>query len=101
LVQEGMTNVAKHANSTRCEILLEFSEDLIKGQIVDYGKGFDIKEVLENPAEKFGLIGMKERIQMYSGKFSIESTIGKGTIFAFELPTLNKEVQAYDPGSNS
>ena len=92
LVQEGMTNVAKHANSSKCEILLQFSENLIKGQIIDYGTGFNVEQVFENPAEKFGLIGMKERIEMYSGKFSIKSTIGKGTVFAFELPTLNKEV---------
>jgi len=92
LVQEGITNVAKHANSPKCEITLQFTDSLIKGRIVDYGKGFDIEHVFENPSEKFGLIGMKERIEMYSGKFSIKSVMGKGTIFAFELPTLNEEV---------
>lgn len=86
LVQEGMTNVAKHAGSSKCEVFIQFLEDWIVGQIIDYGKGFDTKEVLENPGEHFGLIGIKERIEMYSGKFSIRSTQGEGTIFEFGLP---------------
>lgn len=86
LVQEGMTNIAKHADTSKCEIFLQFLDDWIIGQIIDYGKGFNTDEVLDNPGEHFGLIGMKERIEMYSGKFSIRSTQGKGTIFEFGLP---------------
>lgn len=94
LVQEGMTNVAKHANSPRCEVFLQFLDDWIVGKIIDYGRGFNAEDALNNPSEKFGLVGMNERIQMYSGKFSIRSSIGKGTIFEFGLPTLNKGGQA-------
>lgn len=96
LVQEGMTNVAKHADSPKCEVFLQFLDDWIIGQIIDYGKGFNTKEVLEDPSEKFGLIGINERIQMYSGKLSIRSAPGKGTIFEFGLPTLNKEARLND-----
>jgi len=86
LVQEGMTNVAKHADSPKCEVFLQFLDDWIIGQIVDYGKGFNTKEALNNPGEHFGLIGINERVEMYSGKFSIRSAQGKGTIFEFGLP---------------
>lgn len=86
LVQEGMTNVAKHADSPKCEILLQFLDDWIIGQIIDYGKGFDTSQVPNKSGEKFGLIGIKERIEMYSGKLSIKSAPEKGTIFEFGLP---------------
>lgn len=86
LVQEGMTNVAKHAESSKCEVVLEFLDDWINGKIIDYGKGFDTQGVLDNPGEHFGLVGVKERVEMYSGNFSITSQYGKGTVFAFEIP---------------
>jgi len=86
LVQEGMTNVAKHADSLKCEIFLQFLDDWIIGQIIDYGKGFNTEEVLRNPGEHFGLVGINERIEMYSGKFTIRSVYGEGTVFEFGLP---------------
>lgn len=86
LVQEGMTNVAKHADSPKCEVFLQFTDGWIVGQIIDYGKGFDTSTVLNKSSEQFGLTGMKERIEMYSGKFSIRSVKDKGTILEFGLP---------------
>ena len=86
LVQEGMTNVAKHANSSKCEVYLEFKKNWLKGKITDYGKGFDTQIALHNPGEHFGLIGAKERVEMYSGRFSITSNHGKGTVFEFGIP---------------
>lgn len=86
LVQEGMTNVAKHADSQKCEIHIRFYDDSIIGKVKDYGKGFDTKEVMENPGEHFGLVGINERIEMFSGKFTISSEKGKGTVFEFKIP---------------
>ncbi|RNC28786.1 MAG: Signal transduction histidine-protein kinase/phosphatase DegS [Candidatus Dichloromethanomonas elyunquensis] len=89
LVQEGMTNVAKHADTSKCEVVLQFLDDWIIGQIIDQGRGFNTKEVLTNPGEHFGLIGINERIDMYSGKFTIKSVQGEGTVFEFGLPYAN------------
>lgn len=86
MVQEGMTNVAKHAKSATCEVNLQFRDNSVIGRIIDNGRGFDAKEVLKNPGEHFGLIGIKERIEMYSGKLNIKSVPNQGTIFKFELP---------------
>jgi len=86
IVQEGMTNVAKHAGSARCDVQLQFDEDSLTGRITDYGKGFDVQSVLKNPGEHYGLIGIDERIQMYSGCLKIHSVFGKGTVFEFKLP---------------
>jgi two-component system sensor histidine kinase DegS len=65
---------------------LNILEKGIRGKIIDYGKGFNPQEALGNPGEHFGLIGICERVEMFSGKFSIESKPGKGTVFQFELP---------------
>ncbi len=93
LVQEGMTNVAKHAHSAKCKVNLRFLDDRITGQIIDFGKGFNAKEVLDNPGEHFGLIGIKERIEMYSGTFTIRSAPGKGTVFEFGIPYDNQGIR--------
>ena len=54
------------------------------GKIIDYER--DLTKVLENPGEHFGLVGIRERVEMFSGKFSLNSAKGKGTVFEFELP---------------
>lgn len=87
LVQEGMTNVAKHAHSGKVDISLIYREDWTIAKIRDYGKGFDVKSAMNSPGEHFGLVGMRERVEMFSGLFSIHSTIGKGTLIELSIPS--------------
>lgn len=87
LVQEGMTNVAKHAHSSKVDISLIYREDWTIAKIRDYGKGFDTKSAMNSPGEHFGLVGMRERVEMFSGLFSIHSTIGKGTLIELSIPS--------------
>jgi len=87
LVQEGMTNVAKHAHSTKVNISLIFQQDWTMARIQDYGKGFEVSFALNTPGEHFGLIGMRERVEMFSGHFSIQSTLGKGTTIELSIPS--------------
>jgi len=87
LVQEGMTNVAKHAQSTRVDIHLIYQEDWTIARIRDYGRGFEVKTAMNAPGEHFGLVGMRERVEMFSGRFSIQSIIGKGTSIDFSIPS--------------
>ena len=87
LVQEGMTNVAKHAHSTKVEIQLIYKEDWTITRIRDYGKGFEVKSAMNAPGEHFGLVGMRERVEMFSGRFSIQSIIGKGTSIELSIPS--------------
>jgi two-component system sensor histidine kinase DegS len=86
IIQEGMINVAKHAQAQECIVNLEFQEQFIEGKIIDEGQGFNPEETLKNPGEHFGLIGVAERIEMFSVTFSLKSAPGKGTIFQFGLP---------------
>lgn len=87
LVQEGMTNVAKHANSPKVEVWFIYKDDWIITRILDYGKGFEVKSAMNAPGEHFGLVGMRERVEMFSGRFLIESTIGKGTLIELSIPS--------------
>lgn len=87
IIQEGMTNVAKHANSPEVDISLIYQEDWTIVRIIDYGKGFEVNAALTAPGEHYGLIGMRERVEMFSGNFSIESILGKGTTIELSIPS--------------
>lgn len=90
LVQEGMTNVAKHAHSDRVDVCLIYKDDWTIAKIRDYGMGFEVNTALDSPGEHFGLVGMRERVEMFSGRFSIQSTIGEGTSIELSIPS-NRE----------
>ncbi len=87
LIQECVTNAAKHAQTDRTLVVLQFLDNGVGALVKDYGQGFNVTEALEKPGEHFGLIGMRERIEMFSGRFSIHSSPGKGTTvkFGFKL----------------
>jgi len=91
LVQEGMTNVAKHAHSAKVDISLIYQEDWTIARIQDYGKGFEVNFALSTPGEHFGLLGMRERVEMFSGHFSIQSILGKGTTIELSIPSGHEE----------
>lgn len=91
LIQEGMTNIAKHARADRATIYLYFKDDLTIVRITDHGNGFDVKQAFNNPGDHFGLIGMKERVEMFSGHFLIKSQCTEGTTLEFSIPTKSEE----------
>ncbi|MHB8125883.1 MAG: sensor histidine kinase [Desulfitobacteriaceae bacterium] len=86
LLQEGLTNVAKHSMSERAIVVFEFQEQSISIKVTDFGKGFNVENSLESPGEHFGLIGMRERVEMFSGLLVIHSSPGKGTTINFTIP---------------
>ena len=93
LIQEGMTNVAKHAHTNKSKIQLFFKDDSTTARIIDYGSGFNVEQAFEKPGDHFGLIGMKERVEMFNGQFVVESEIGKSTTLEFSIPTKKEEGQ--------
>ncbi|MDP4158852.1 MAG: sensor histidine kinase [Bacillota bacterium] len=90
LIQEGMTNVAKHSDTSLVEIWLIFHDDWTTARIRDFGKGFEVNATIVASEEHFGLIGMRERVEMFSGYFSVQSTIGKGTTIELSIPSRHK-----------
>lgn len=85
LLQEGLTNVAKHSMSQKALITFEFQEESISAKVIDFGKGFNAEISLDSPGEHFGLIGMRERVEMFSGVFFIRSSPGIGTTIEFTI----------------
>jgi signal transduction histidine kinase len=76
ILQECLTNIAKHAQPTKVQVVVRFAPERISMDIVDDGKGFD---VTKTPKNHYGLINMRERARKANGEVSIESEPGKGT----------------------
>jgi signal transduction histidine kinase len=87
VVQEGLTNVADHAQASRVEVSIRKMPDRICMTIRDDGKSFHVKRVLTaKGGKRLGLVGMRERLEMVGGRFDVESTPGKGTIITAQIP---------------
>ncbi|NJP37045.1 sensor histidine kinase [Alkalicoccus luteus] len=82
-VQEAVNNAVKHADPTLIQVKLDVKDHLVTAVIRDNGRGFDLDKKKEG---SFGLIGMKERINMLDGKISIDSKKGKGTLIIVQIP---------------
>ena len=84
IVQESLTNVLLHAHASRVDVLLSQRKNILNAIIEDNGVGFIPEDVATHT--HLGLFGMRERVEMLGGKFSIESSIGKGTTIQVEVP---------------
>lgn len=88
IVQEALTNVAKHARATSCRVQLQRLPLAVQITIDDDGVGFDLEEKERaNGREGLGLVGMRERAARFDGTVRIESAPGRGTRLTVELPT--------------
>lgn len=76
-IQEAVNNVEKHAEASVINLVMEFRREALSVTIEDNGKGFDTAENVGN--ESFGLLGMRERINLLNGEFTIKSLKGTGT----------------------
>jgi signal transduction histidine kinase len=84
IIQESLTNVILHSHATRVDVLLNLHNQHVVTIIEDDGIGFlDSSPGLEG---HLGLFGMRERIEMLGGTFTIESSPGKGTTVRAEVP---------------
>lgn len=88
IVQEALRNTAKHAQSSKAEVKVEFAEKKIAVTINDNGTGFQLPESLGAlPYKgKLGLAGMQERVQLLGGSLKLNSEVGKGTTVFVEAP---------------
>jgi two-component system sensor histidine kinase DegS len=87
LAQEAVTNALKHAEATEITVKVEVTKETITMLIKDNGKGFDVNEFKKIKDKKsFGLIGMKERLDLLDGKMTINSKIGLGTFIMIQVP---------------
>ena len=89
IVQESLTNIARHAEASRVEIHLRRVDvggpaDRICIDIIDDGQGFDVDEV--RAKGRRGLEGMRERVELIGGSIEIDATPGEGATIHAELP---------------
>lgn len=84
IVQEALTNVARHAGTNEAQVRLWAKGDRIGLHVADKGRGFEA-ETLQSRLSS-GLLGMRERASLLGGEFIVESSPGKGTTISVELP---------------
>jgi signal transduction histidine kinase len=82
LVQEALTNVAKHARAETVELDVRAGEGRLTVLVRDDGVGFEPGE----PGDGFGLDGMRERVTLAGGRLKIDSSLGSGTAITASLP---------------
>ncbi|MEK7354057.1 MAG: HAMP domain-containing protein [Chloroflexota bacterium] len=88
IIQEALTNIAKHAQATKVSVLMGIRNSSIVAIVEDNGKGFDVRSTLASRTKekKLGLYGMQERASLIGGVLTIEATPGKGTTIFVEVP---------------
>ena len=88
IVQEALTNVAKHSGATRVSVVVERRDNQLRAVVEDNGKGFNPEIVLRGSMDsgKLGLLGIRERVALLGGTMEIESAPDAGTTIFVRLP---------------
>jgi signal transduction histidine kinase len=85
VAQEALTNVARHAQASRAEVNIEDLKGVIRMEIEDDGKGFEVDG--QSKSNRLGLLGMRERVEMVGGTFRVESAPGRHTVIRVDMPS--------------
>lgn len=83
MIQESVQNALKHASASLIQVKLEIKKDQVMAVIKDDGKGFEINE---KKPESFGILGIRERVELLEGELSIHSKINTGTLIIIQVP---------------
>lgn len=83
VIQESLTNVARHAQASRVEIELECGDENVLIEVRDNGKGFDPKRLSKGT---LGMLGMRERGHMLGGTVTVDSAPGHGARVRVNIP---------------
>ena len=81
--QEVLTNAIRHAGASQFDALLVFGGIDVRISFQDNGCGFEFKQAIGG----FGIQGIRERVQVMGGEFSIQSTARKGTLISIVIPS--------------
>jgi len=91
IVQEALTNVARHAQARTCRVSLRLWNGRLFVEVADDGVGFDLESQTAPPA-RLGLLGVRERAVQHGGDLSITSRPGEGTRLNAELPVVGAAI---------
>lgn len=89
IVQESLTNVARHAKASRVGITLSQCADDLIIEVRDNGKGFNFAETIKK--KSFGLLGIRERAVVLEGSIDITSVPQQGTVVSVRIPIKRNE----------
>jgi signal transduction histidine kinase len=92
IIQEALTNVARHAHSRLVEVRVWVDDVSLNLRVEDHGSGFDARAVVG--AASSGLAGMEERASILGGSFTIDTQPGRGTNLEAELPLFSARMSA-------
>ena len=86
VAQEALQNVSKHSNAKAATISLRQSAGWVRLEVQDDGIGYEPSAAPDERGRNFGMLGMKERIEMIGGRWLVSSRPGQGTRVAAILP---------------
>lgn len=88
ILQETLSNVRKHAQATRVEVTVEFTQLDVILTVADNGRGFEMPEALTDFASEghLGMMGLQERAQLFGGSITVEAQPDQGTIVKLVMP---------------
>jgi signal transduction histidine kinase len=89
VIQEGLTNVVRHANARQVRLALTSDDHRYLLLLIDDGSGMRLNDTQFRWSH--GLAGMRQRVQALGGQFSIESSPAAGTTLRIELPKLVRQ----------
>jgi signal transduction histidine kinase len=84
IVQEAVSNAAKHSSATHVDVSVIEQEDVVCLRVVDDGRGFDLSAV-DRASPHWGLSNMRERAQAIGATLRVDTAVGKGTSVTVEL----------------
>jgi PAS domain S-box-containing protein len=93
LVQEGLTNIRKHAAADRVKVKLAAAFPNIILRVEDNGRGFDVQKRAASAGQekRMGLRSMQERVTLLNGEMKLQSKLGQGTKVTIKLPFVEKK----------
>lgn len=95
ILQESLTNIAKHAGANQVEVTLEQNADMITLTVHDNGRGFATQD--PRKPNSYGLLGLRERAHLLDGRANVESEPGRGTIIEVHIPAGKPQQEAPQP----
>ena len=87
IAQEALTNVVRHARATCVDVSLQKHDGVFSMVIADDGQGIVVDDIsIEKNSGRLGMLGMRERVEIIGGAFSVASVPGQHTIVRVEIP---------------
>jgi len=86
IVQEALTNVARHAQANHANVAIAAQGGGVRVTIRDDGVGFDVDATRHDARQPLGLVGIRERAALVGGTVRVASQVGDGTVITLDLP---------------